>query len=108
MRDLHEPPTSEIRLTEVLHALSDPLRLQVAKRLTEDSECSCSRLGVSVSKSTLSHHLKVLREAGITHTRVVGTTRLVSLRALELEERFPGVLDSVLAAHDEPARPAAA
>jgi DNA-binding transcriptional ArsR family regulator len=108
MRDLHEPPTSEIRLTEVLHALSDPLRLQVAKRLTEDQECSCSRLGVSVSKSTLSHHLKVLREAGITHTRVVGTTRLVSLRAAELEERFPGVLDSVLAAHDEPARPAAA
>ena len=108
MRDLHEPPTSEIRLTEVLHALSDPLRLQVAKRLTEDHECSCSRLGVSVSKSTLSHHLKVLREAGITHTRVVGTTRLVSLRASELQERFPGVLDSVLAAHDEPARPAAA
>jgi DNA-binding transcriptional ArsR family regulator len=108
MRDLHEPPTSEIRLTEVLHALSDPLRLQVAKRLTEDHECSCSRLGVSVSKSTLSHHLKVLREAGITHTRVVGTTRMVSLRAAELEERFPGVLDSVLAAHDGPARPAAA
>jgi DNA-binding transcriptional ArsR family regulator len=108
MRDLHEPPTSEIRLTEVLHALSDPLRLQVAKQLTELSECSCSGLGVSVSKSTLSHHLKVLREAGITHTRVVGTTRLVSLRAVELEERFPGVLDSVLAAHDEPARSAAA
>jgi len=33
---------------------------------------------------------------------------MVSLRATELEERFPGVLDSVLAAHDEPARPAAA
>jgi DNA-binding transcriptional ArsR family regulator len=108
MRDLQEPPTSEIQLTEVLHALSDPLRLQVAKRLTEHGECSCSRLGGSVSKSTLSHHLKVLREAGITHTRVVGTTRLVSLRATELEKRFPGVLGSVLAAHHEPARPEAA
>jgi DNA-binding transcriptional ArsR family regulator len=107
MRDLHEPAISEIRLTEVLHALSDPVRLEVAKRLTQHGECSCSRLGGSVSKSTLSHHLKVLREAGITHTRVVRTTRMVSLRATELEERFPGVLDSVLAAH-EPTRPAAA
>lgn len=108
MRDLKEPLSSEIQLTEVLHALSDPLRLEVAKRLTEHGECSCSRLGGSVSKSTLSHHLKVLREAGITHTRVVGTTRLVSLRVTELEERFPGVLEAVLAAIDESARPAAA
>ena len=107
MRELQHPPSSEIRLTEVLHALSDPLRLEIAKRLAGTPECPCSRLGGSVSKSTLSHHLKVLREAGITHTRVVGTTRLVSLRASELEERFPGVLDSVLAAHDEPAEPAA-
>jgi DNA-binding transcriptional ArsR family regulator len=108
VRDLKQPPTSEIQLTQVLHALSDPVRLQVAKRLTEHGECSCSRLGGSVSKSTLSHHLKVLREAGITHTRVVGTTRMVSLRVTELEERFPGVLGSVLAAHEERAQPEAA
>jgi DNA-binding transcriptional ArsR family regulator len=82
--------------------------LEIAKRLTEDEECSCGRLGGSVSKSTLSHHLKVLREAGVTHTRVLGTQRLVSLRTDELEERFPGVLGSVLAAHDEPAQPEAA
>jgi DNA-binding transcriptional ArsR family regulator len=82
--------------------------LEIAKRLAVTPGCPCSRLGGSVSKSTLSHHLKVLREAGITHTRVVGTTRLVSLRDAELEERFPGVLGSVLAADDEPAQPAAA
>jgi DNA-binding transcriptional ArsR family regulator len=82
--------------------------LEIAKRLTERGECSCGRLGGSVSKSTLSHHLKVLREAGMTHTRVLGTQRLVSLRTVELEERFPGVLGSVLAAHDEPARSEAA
>jgi len=51
-----------------------------------------------VSKSTLSHHFKVLREAGVTHTRVNGTHRYVSLRREELEDRFPGVLDSVLEA----------
>jgi DNA-binding transcriptional ArsR family regulator len=82
--------------------------LEIAKRLTVHEECACGRLGGSVSKSTLSHHLKVLREAGVTHTRVLGTQRLVSLRTDELEVRFPGVLESVLAAHDEPAQPAAA
>jgi DNA-binding transcriptional ArsR family regulator len=82
--------------------------LDIAKRLTEHGECSCGRLGGSVSKSTLSHHLKVMREAGVTHTRVLGTQRLVSLRTEELGMRFPGVLDSVLAAQDEPARSAAA
>jgi DNA-binding transcriptional ArsR family regulator len=82
--------------------------LEIAKRLTERGECSCGRLGGSVSKSTLSHHLKVLREAGVTYTRVDGTARMVSLRTVELEERFPGLLGSVLAAHDEPAQPEAA
>jgi DNA-binding transcriptional ArsR family regulator len=108
VRDTYEPNASEIRITQILHALSDPLRLEIAKRLTVHGECACGRLGGSVSKSTLSHHLKVLREAGVTHTRVLGTQRLVSLRTDELEVRFPGVLESVLAAHDEPAQPAAA
>jgi DNA-binding transcriptional ArsR family regulator len=108
VRDLREPLASEIRITQLLHALSDPLRFEIAKRLTECGECSCGRLGGSVSKSTLSHHLKVLREAGVTRTRVEGTQRLVSLRTEELEERFPGVLDSVLAAHSESAQPEAA
>jgi DNA-binding transcriptional ArsR family regulator len=108
VKELHHPHPSEIRITQILHALSDPLRLEIAKRLTEHGECSCGRLGGSVSKSTLSHHLKVLREAGVTYTRVDGTARMVSLRTVELEERFPGLLGSVLAAHDEPAQPEAA
>jgi DNA-binding transcriptional ArsR family regulator len=49
-----------------------------------------------VAKSTLSHHFKVLREAGITYTRANGTHRLMSLRKDDLEDRFPGLLTSVL------------
>ncbi len=49
------------------------------------------------SKATRSHHLKVLREAGLTHTRVVGTTRLVTLRRDDLEAAYPGLLGAVLA-----------
>ena len=60
------------------------------------SELSCGRLEVSVSKSTLTHHLRVLRDAGLTYTRTEGVQRLVSLRRHEVEARFPGLLDCVL------------
>ena len=98
MRNLHHPRIDEVTLPDVLHALSDPVRLQIVRALAERQEQSCSAVEASVSKSTLSHHFKVLREAGVTRTRVNGTHRYVSLRGDELEVRFPGLLDSILAA----------
>jgi DNA-binding transcriptional ArsR family regulator len=98
MRHLHHPRIDEVALPDVLHALSDPVRLQIVRALAERDEQSCSGVESSVSKSTLSHHFKVLREAGVTHTRVDGTHRYISLRRAELEERFPGLLGSVLEA----------
>ncbi len=59
------PLSEQLALPALLHALSDPVRLQIVRRLGEGTEISCGQLGVAVSKSTLSHHLKVLREAGI-------------------------------------------
>lgn len=96
MRTLHHPRVEEITLPDVLHALSDPVRLQIVRALADSNEQSCSMVEASVSKSTLSHHFKVLREAGVTRTRVNGTHRYVSLRGDELESRFPGLLRSVL------------
>ena len=93
-----EPETSSLEVARVLHALSDPVRLDLVRQLVESSECRCGTLAAPVSKSTLSHHLKVLREAGLTRTRSAGTTRLVSLRRDDLEQRFPGLLDAVLQA----------
>jgi DNA-binding transcriptional ArsR family regulator len=98
MRNLHHPRVDEVTLPDVLHALSDPVRLQIVRSLAERADQSCSAVEASVSKSTLSHHFKVLREAGITRTRVNGTHRYVSLRGDELEVRFPGLLRSVLEA----------
>lgn len=98
MRHLHHPRIDEVTLPEVLHALSDPVRLQIVRTLAERDEQSCSSVESSVSKSTLSHHFKVLREAGVTHTRVNGTHRYVSLRRGDLDERFPGLIGSVLEA----------
>lgn len=80
----------------MLHGLSDPVRLQIVRRLASGEERPCGSLAPLVSKSTLSHHLKVLRECGVTITRVNGTRRLVSLRKADLEHRFPGLLDCVL------------
>jgi DNA-binding transcriptional ArsR family regulator len=76
--------------------LSDPVRLQVVRNLATKGEGPCGGLSCEVSKSTLSHHLKVLREAGVTRTRADGTQRLLSLRRTELDIRFPGLLEAVL------------
>lgn len=96
MRAVAHPELQGVGLPDVLHALSDPVRLEIVRRLAEGEEHPCGCLCQSVSKSTLSHHLKVLREAGLTQTRADGTARLVSLREAEIESRFPGLLAAVL------------
>src|ERR671933_1905447 len=98
MRTLHHPRLEEVDLTDVLHALSDPVRLEIVRTLSDLQERPCSAVEAKVAKSTLSHHFKVLREAGITHTRANGTHRLMSLRKADLDERFPGLINSVLSA----------
>jgi DNA-binding transcriptional ArsR family regulator len=94
---LEMPARGEIELVAVLEAVADPVRLQILSELARE-ERACGSFPLPVNDSTRSHHLKVLRDAGITKTRVVGTQRLVSLRRDDLDERFPGLLDSVLAA----------
>ena len=96
MRTLHHPRVDEISLPEVLHALSDPVRLEIVRLLADEQERPCSAVEAKVAKSTLSHHFKVLREAGITFTRANGTHRLVSLRTQDLDQRFPGLISSVV------------
>ena len=98
MRAVHHVAPEEMRLANVLHALGDPVRLEIVRALAAVGERPCKGIEVSVAKSTLSHHLKVLRDAGLTRTRVDGARRLVSLRAEEVDRRFPGLLESVLRA----------
>jgi DNA-binding transcriptional ArsR family regulator len=96
--EITEPGTDTLEMHRVLHALSDPVRLEVVRQLDASDECRCGSFSeVGVTKSTLSHHLKTLREAGLTRTRPDGTTRFVSLRRDDLDGRFPGLLDAILA-----------
>jgi DNA-binding transcriptional ArsR family regulator len=93
-----EPPTDEMTLATVMAALSDPVRVTIVRELAARGESACGTFDVGVSKATRSHHFKVLREAGLTHTRAEGTHRFVSLRRDEVDARFPGLLGAVLAA----------
>src|SRR2546421_5527857 len=93
---LIHPAARELELAAVLHALSDPVRLQIVRSLAEEGPRTCGTFEVGVAKSTLSHHFRVLREAGITLTEPDGTQRVVSLRRDDLDARFPGLLDAVL------------
>jgi DNA-binding transcriptional ArsR family regulator len=98
-RDLPHPAREEIRLEAVLHALSDPMRLQVVRELaTDGGELSCSHFDLPVTKSTTTHHFRVLRESGVIRQVYRGTAKMNGLRRDDLDGLFPGLLDSVLAA----------
>src|SRR5882672_1418596 len=98
MRHAKHPETEEMRLTEILAALSDPIRVGLVRLLSDGVERGWGELRAPVAKSTLSHHLKRLRAAGVTRTREEGTRCFVRLRRTDLDARYPRLLDAVLAA----------
>lgn len=100
MEQARHPDVAEMTLTAVMAALSDPLRLGLVRLLSDGKERGWGELQAPIAKSTLSHHLRVLRDAGITRTREEGTRCFVTLRHHDLDERFPGLLGAVLAAAD--------
>lgn len=103
-RPLEHPATGDIRLEEVLHALADPMRLIVVRNLAAAAEeVACSDVPLPVSKSTTTHHFRVLREAGVIVQIYRGTSKMNALRRADLDALFPGLLDRVLAAADSEA-----
>lgn len=93
------PTIAEINLVRVLSAIGDPIRLSIVRTLSDNGgERAWSDLEVPIAQSTLSHHLKVLRTAGVIQSRQEGTRCFVSLRKRDLNRRFPGLLSSVLRA----------
>ena len=97
--ELAHPAREDLELSAILHALSDPVRLKMVRYLADAPEApSCRSFDVPVTKSTCTHHFKVLREAGIIEQRQQGTSRLNELREEDLEARFPGLLRTILSA----------
>ena len=96
MKAYEHPDLNQVRLTQVMQALSDPCRMTIIKSLLNNQELACNELPVDVAKATLSHHVSVLRDAGLIRTRVEGTKCLNSLRQEAFEEHFPGLLDMLV------------
>jgi DNA-binding transcriptional ArsR family regulator len=96
---LPHPSTDQIDLATVLAVLGDTTRLSIVGYLArkEGEPVNCGRFLDFGSKTNLSYHLAKLREAGVTRTELRGTNRFITLRRADLDQRFPGLLDSIIA-----------
>lgn len=110
MRPYTHPALQDVAIERVLHALSDPLRLEIVRKLATVAEATCGELDGGRPKSSVSHHFRILREAGLVRTDIAGTAHMNTLRREELDARFPGLLDAVISPPKAPsarrARPA--
>ena len=109
MRPLYHPPLEEITVQGILHALSDPVRVQIYARLAR-AECAtnCSTfLNVNdtpLPKSTLSQHFKILREAGLIRSERKGVELQNHTRCAELNKKFGPMLQAILEAYKDESR----
>jgi len=89
-----------VELVDVLRALSDPTRLQIVRVLGDGKPHSknIAEWGLDVQKSALAYHFKELREAGVTNTLVHGRMHEIQLRREELDAKFPGLIQALIAA----------
>jgi DNA-binding transcriptional ArsR family regulator len=98
MTEYPSPPMDEVELVDLLRAVADPVRLQMVRVLAdgEPHPKTLTEWGADVQKSTMAHHFKTLREAGLTNTIVNGRTHDIQLRRAELDQRFPGLIAALL------------
>ncbi len=101
VRIYKHPQPEDILLSRVLFALSDPIRLRMVRILAKHEAVNSLDLGPSMPKSTVTHHTRILREAGVTRTKPEGRNCWISLRRDLLDKKFPGLLDLVLAAKED-------
>jgi DNA-binding transcriptional ArsR family regulator len=99
MRQIKHPNIEQVELADIMYALSDPTRLEIVARLgNAGRKMTCGEFDLNRPKSSMSHHFKILRAAGLVETLIEGTEHLNALRIDEIEQKFPGVLQSVLRA----------
>ena len=96
MRIYNHPAPEDFALERIFNALSDTVRLDIVRHLSRVTEATCGELDGGRPKSSMSHHFRILREAGLVQTRVAGTVHQNTLRRAELDFRFQGLLDAVL------------
>ena len=105
MDDVVEPAAEDLQLPRVLAALAEPNRLATVQYVARSGESCCSEViqeaGLAMTKSTFSHHLRILREAGVLTKRIQGTKGYTKLRKDDLDRRFPGLIDAIIDAENQ-------
>lgn len=101
-RQFWYPEREDVTIFGVLNALSDPLRLEIVRKLNEHEEQCPSDFLMMTTKQNLMHHFKVLREAGLVMSRYEGRNKFTRLRRALIDDMFPGLIDSVLKAAEPP------
>jgi DNA-binding transcriptional ArsR family regulator len=105
MRPLFHPSIEDVTVENILHALSDPVRVAIFSQIV-GSGCqqNCSdflNIGEkSIPKSTLSQHFKALREAGLIRGERKGVEMRNTSRCAEIDQRFPGLIKAIVKAHN--------
>jgi DNA-binding transcriptional ArsR family regulator len=106
MDDVIEPTPADLDMARILAALADRHRLAAVRFVARNGESWCSRVmqdaELDMSKSTFSHHLRILREAGVVTRRVEGTKSYMCIRKKDLDSRFPGLIDCIVNGDTEP------
>jgi len=99
MRQIKHPTIEQVELTDIMYALADPTRLEIVVMLARaGKKLTCGEINLNRPKSSMSHHFKILRSAGLVETLIEGTEHMNSLRLEEVESKYPGVLNAVLKA----------
>jgi DNA-binding transcriptional ArsR family regulator len=104
MRPLVHPSREEITLQGILHALADPARLEIFRRIMHHGSAAMSCTACTppdMPRSTRTHHLRILREAGLIRSERRGTEVLSVARLADLRARFPGLLNAVMRAAEQ-------
>ncbi|MBI1362510.1 MAG: metalloregulator ArsR/SmtB family transcription factor [Proteobacteria bacterium] len=102
MSKFFHPRTDDLQLPSILAALGDDIRLCIVRKLAEGEALACQNCAPDgVAPSTLSYHFKILRDAGLIKTEKRGVSHYNSLRAADVEQRFPGLLHAVLTEHNQ-------
>jgi ArsR family transcriptional regulator, arsenate/arsenite/antimonite-responsive transcriptional repressor len=84
------------RTAEIAKALGHPARIRIVRMLAAQSECAGAELfsGLPLAQSTISEHLRVLKDAGLVHARPVGTGMVYCVEAGPLAE-FAGSIAGI-------------
>ena len=104
MKPLIHPAIEDVPVEAILHALADPVRVALfGEVVAQDCSQSCTTLGgvlhAPIPKSTLSQHMRILREAGLIRGERRGTEMRNTARCDEIETRYPGLLIAIMSAH---------